>query len=137
MKENVDKYLDHLNRKVIGKSALERTSTDFTPNLMLQIHALSKSKITIYKPLISKQVWGALALLVIGVFGYTLLFSSEKPSPINQKFNLLDFFEHQVPHAISAFEVSQVGAYSVVLFCVMLCIQIPLLKQYFNKRYQV
>ncbi len=40
MKENADKHLDDLSRKVIGKSAIESPSFDFTKTIMSQIKTL-------------------------------------------------------------------------------------------------
>ena len=51
MNENADKHLDNLSRRVIGKSAVESPSFDFTQTIMAQIKELKTSKVTTYVPL--------------------------------------------------------------------------------------
>ena len=131
MKENADKYLDELSRKVMGKSTLESPSLDFTKTVMSQIHNLSTSTITAYRPLISKPVWSFIALGVIAIFVY-VIFGNPTASDTKwlESLNLQKFSLDVLPD----YSPSQTLVYTVLLFTVMLCIQIPLLKHYFNKR---
>lgn len=137
MKENVDRQLDNLARNVIGTSSVEQPSSNFTQNLMTQIYALNKASMFRYKPLISKPVWVGLAIVVIGIFGYAFFFTSETDSQTTLNLVINTFSEHNLSSPFSGFEISQVATYSVVLFCVMLCIQIPILKRYLDKRYEL
>ncbi len=136
MKENADKYLDDLSRKVIGRSSVESTSTDFTSNVMSQIKAYSKSKVTTYVPLISKRIWILIVLGFLAIVVYAIFKSPDTGSSWLKKWNLEQFqlsnFEFTSP--FSTLDVSQVTLYATLLMAVMLCIQIPVLKHYFNKR---
>ena len=136
MKENADKYLDDLSRKVIGTSSIESTSTDFTSNVMSQIKAYSKSKVTTYVPLISKRIWILIGLGFLAIVLYAIFKSPDTSSSWLKKWNLDQFqfsnFEFTSP--FSTLDVSQVTLYATLLLAVMLCIQIPVLKHYFNKR---
>jgi hypothetical protein len=135
MKENVDKQLDDLNRKVMGTSSGEQPSSNFTQNLMTQIHSLNRSSLFRYKPLIATPVWVGLAVLVVTVFGYVFIATSETASETKKNLALNAFLEHNLANPFSGLEMSQAGVYAVVLFCLMLCIQIPILKHYLDKRY--
>ena len=133
MNENADKDLDSLSRKVIGKSAIESPSLDFTKNVMSQINALSSSSVTTYVPLISKKVWALVALLFAGIVWLTSSGASEEKSSWVSDLDLKYEFVNPLAHL----ELSQTVVYSLVLFAIMFCIQIPLLKYHFNKRFDV
>ena len=57
MNENVDKHIEKLVDKAMKDSVLETPSFDFTSKVMQHVTATSKSKATVYEPLISKKVW--------------------------------------------------------------------------------
>lgn len=132
MKENTDKHLDKLSRHIIGKSAIEHPSIDFTKNVMSQIHAISQSKLTVYRPLISKSMWFCIALLGIAGICY-VVFSPQSESLWFQKLSLDDYIS--LPNVVPDFKVSQTTFYVVVLFAVMFGIQLPLLKRQLEKRF--
>ncbi|WP_460219796.1 hypothetical protein [Psychroserpens sp. MEBiC05023] len=129
MNENADKHLDNLSRKVIGKSSIDSPSFDFTHTVMSQIYALNTS-VTTYKPLISKRVWFVIMVAVVSVFSYVIFGNSSTDIKWLRDLNMqgvsLDVFPD--------FKPSQTLVYAVLLFAIMLCIQIPLLKRYFDKR---
>lgn len=136
MKENADKYLDDLSRKVIGRSSVESTSVDFTSKVMSQIKTYSTSKVTTYVPLISLRIWMLIGLGFLAIVLYAIFKSPDAGSSWLKKWNLDQFqllnFEFTSP--ISTLDVSQVTLYATLLLALMLCIQIPMLKHYFNKR---
>nr|WP_321230772.1 hypothetical protein [uncultured Psychroserpens sp.] len=131
MNENADKHLDNLSRKVIGKSAVESPSFDFTKSVMSQINALSTSSVTTYVPLISKKVWALIILVFAGIIGYVSFGTSE------EKNSWLSDLDYEFVNPLSNLEFSQTSVYAVLFLALMICIQIPLLKHYFNKRYEV
>ena len=132
MNENADKHLDNLSRKVMGKSSVESPSFDFTNVVMSQVQALNYS-VTTYKPLISKWIWSLILLGVIAVFGYVIFGNATSESTWLKDLNLEGISFNPLPE----FNPSQSMNYAVLLFAIMLCIQIPLLKHYFNKRFEV
>ena len=133
MNENADKGLDSLSRKVIGKSAIESPSFDFTKHVMSQINALSSSSVTTYVPLISKKVWALIAIVFAGIVWFTRSGASEEKSSWVSNLDL----DYELVSPFATLELSQTVVYSVLLFAIMICIQIPLLKHYFNKRFDV
>ncbi len=137
MNENADKSLDQLSRKVMGKANMDRPSLDFTTLVMSQINALATSKAFVYKPLISKWVWWCLGILVFSVFAYVLFFSSESGAGATQRFLLKDEIFGKMGSLFQNFNISEVSVYAVLLFCLMLYVQIPIIKAYRKKRYNV
>jgi len=131
MKENANKYLDQFVDKVMKTSKLETPSFDFTAKVMSQVSATSKSTVTVYKPLISKTVWGILLVLGAGLVVFSIF---SKDNTTLGWFDQLDF--SKVSNVFSGVKISQTTMYSLLMFGVMLFIQIPLLKHYFNKRFE-
>jgi hypothetical protein len=132
MNENTNKHLDHFIDKVMKSSTLETPSFDFTSKVMSQITATSKNTVTIYKPLFSKTAWGILIVLTAGIVGFSVF---SKDNTTLGWLDQLDF--SRVSNVFSGIKISQTAMYSLMMFAVMLFIQIPLLKHYFNKRFDV
>ena len=132
MKEHTNKPIEKLVDKVMKSSTLETPSFDFTANVMSQVMADSKSGVTVYKPLISKTAW--VVLLVVA----TLLIAFSVYSGDASSLGLLDKLDlSKVPNLFSGIKISPTAMYSLLMFAIMLCIQVPLLKHYFNKRFEV
>lgn len=134
MKENVDKQLDNFTKKVVKKTSLESPSIHFTSEIMSQVKAFSNNSSTVYKPLISKKTWVFIALGFVTLTIY-LIFGAETQQ--SSWFSSLDFSvlqNNKVSNALSGFTMSKTLMYAVMFFGVMLCIQIPVLKNYFDKR---
>jgi hypothetical protein len=110
---------------------LESPSFDFTAKVLSHITAPSRSSITVYKPLIPKTAWGILVVLTAGMIGFSIY---NQDSTSLGWLNQLDF--SRVSNLFSSFKISQTAMYSLLMFGVMLFIQVPLLKHYFNKRFE-
>lgn len=130
--ENNNKNIEELIDKLMSKDTLEQPSLDFTDKVMSKVEAISNSKATVYEPLISKKVWililtGFIALVVYNVFN--------KPSATGsllERFNISGLFVN--PFQVLSFDFSAIMVYAFVLLAIMISIQVPLLKYYFNKR---
>jgi hypothetical protein len=116
----------------MSKSSVESPSFDFTNTVMSQIQALNSS-VTSYTPLISKWVWSLIVLGVMAVFGYVIFGNSTSKSTWFKDLNLEGMSFNMFPE----YNPSQTATYAVLLFTLMLCIQIPLLKRHFDKRLDV
>ena len=135
MKENADKHLDDLSRKVIGKSAVESPSFGFTQAVMSQIEAL-KTSTTTYVPLISKQAWLFISVAIASAVGYVLFGSSQTETTWFESLQLERYVDFEFMSAFSSFNVSQTMLYIALLFAIMLAIQIPILKHQLDKRFE-
>jgi hypothetical protein len=134
MKEKKNKELDKLVEDVMKHSALETPSFHFTSNVMQQLTADSNSTAIVYKPLISKTGWIVLSLSVLAVMIY-ILFSGDTQS--SGWFDAIDFSllsNIKIPNLFSGIKFSHTTLYAFLFFGIMVCVQIPLLKSYFNKR---
>jgi len=136
MKENADKHLDGLSRKVIGKSAIKSPSFDFTQTLMSQIKAIETSKVTTYVPLISKRIWLLISVGVLSVLGYVFFSSTNTKTKWFEYLKLDRYVDFEVTESFTGFDVSQTMLYVALLFAVMLAIQIPILKHQLDKRFE-
>ena len=134
MNEKVDKQIEKLVERSMKTQSLESPSSNFTSMVMNQVHALNKSKITIYKPLISKPMWFAIFVIALLVVSYIIFGMNTTESGLLNFIDLSILTDNKLSNILSGFKVSKTVMYSVVLFGIMLFIQVPILKNYFNKR---
>ena len=133
MKEQEAKELEQLVAKMMQKTSLENPSFQFTDKVMAAVNAQSQSITARYKPLFPKYIWVAIALAIMGITAY--LWFLIQPAPINWSIPSLDLIKNNAfSKEVSAINPSKITGYAVMLFALMLCIQIPMLKRYFDKR---
>ncbi|SFZ92633.1 hypothetical protein SAMN05428642_102839 [Flaviramulus basaltis] len=133
MKEKADKYLDDLANKVIKRTTVQSPSFNFTAAVMSQVEVLNKKQTIVYKPLISKTIWVLISVGFLAIIIYAL-FSGNKVESTSW-LNEMDF--SALTNTLSSFKLSKTVMYAVVFFGFMICIQIPLLKNYFDKRLEM
>ncbi|KLT70682.1 hypothetical protein [Flavobacterium sp. ABG] len=128
MKES-DKNIENLVDKMMAETTLESPSIDFTSKLMVQILATEKSKVKAYAPLISKQIWFAIAAALITMTIYVVMISGEKNTKIDALYavNFADL--------LPAITISNNILYAFLVIPFMILIQIPLLKNYYERKY--
>jgi len=132
MKEHTNKPIEKLVDKVMKSSTLEAPSFDFTAKVMTQVLTDSKSGVTVYKPLISKTAWVVLFLVATVLIVFSVYTNESYSLGLLEKVDL-----SKVPNLFSGIKISQTTMYSLLMFAIMLFIQVPLLKHYFNKRFEV
>lgn len=131
MKEQTNKHIDTFIDKVMQSSTLETPSFDFTAKVMSQVTATSRSSVTVYQPLFSKSAWVILLFLTAAILLYSLLSNDTSNLGWFDKVDLSKVF-----NLFSDIKISQTAMYSLLMFAVMLFVQVPLLKHYFNKRFE-
>jgi len=132
MKEQEAKELEKLIAKAMQKAPLESPSFQFTDNIMEAIKAEEKSITFRYRPLLPKYIWFVIAAIVIGITTYLWLML--QPAPLDFQNLLFSFMEKSTfSKEVAAFSPSKITAYGVLLFAIMLCVQIPVLKSYLSK----
>ncbi|MBO6880288.1 hypothetical protein [Winogradskyella sp.] len=127
-----DKRIEDLVNKLMSADSLEKAPADFTDNVMSKIEAVSESKTIVYKPLIPKYVWWLIASGFVGLVGYALLSKSNDTTSLSERYNLPDVSFSLWENF--SFDFSNALMYATVLLAIMVGVQIPLLKQYFNQR---
>lgn len=133
MKEQEAKELEKLVAKAMQKSSLETPSFQFTDNVMAAVNAAHQTSAIRYRPLIPKYMWVAIALAIVGVTAY--LWFLIQPAPLNLPTLSFDFIENNlITKEVTAFTPSKITSYAVLLLALMVCVQIPMLKRYFDKQ---
>ena len=100
--------------------------------MILQI--IKTSDVTVYKPLISKSIWILIALGFITLIGYLIFGTTSQESEALFTINFDVLFNNRFTETLSAMKFSDTLMYAVVSLGIMLFIQIPLLKNYFDNR---
>ena len=134
MKAKEDKNLEKFVDKIMKDASLETPSFDFTSKVMSKVFVAQNSETTMYKPLISKL---GLTLVLSGIFmffGYFSFNGNAQSNKLLDSINLDRFYNFRFFHEL---EFSEITMYAVVLATVMLFIQIPILKNHFEKRFEL
>lgn len=131
MKANEDKNIEKLVDHIMKDAVLESPSFDFTSKIMSQVLATKTSDVTVYEPLISRTTFIAIFGCIIALFIYLFISGGQQT---NGWFSHLDFTLLYNNKLASMFKFSKITTYTVVLTTLMLFIQIPLLKNHFDKQ---
>ncbi|OXA80147.1 hypothetical protein SAMN05444397_10529 [Flavobacterium aquidurense] len=131
MKEE-DKNIKNLIDKMMAEDTLEVPSFDFTSKIMAQVLVAEKSKIKAYKPLISKSTWIFIGFSLLGLAIYASLFSG---TPYN--LGIDKSYTERFSAVFSGIHLSKNIMYAILVVPFMILIQIGLLKNYFDKKYQL
>lgn len=136
MDKHTEQHLDKLAEKIIKQSNLESPSLDFTASIMEQIQTIPAGKSITYKPLISKYGWLTIIAVLISISVYLILNSTGNSNWANAiDFSVIS--NNKLTETLSGLTISKTSIYAVCLFGLMLYIQIPILKQYHNKQFEV
>lgn len=130
MKES-DKYYEKLVDQVMAESTLQKPSADFTSRIMSQILIAEQNKAIVYKPLISKPIWFLIFGCLIAFVGYAFFGVNVEQDDLVVSDLLYSKIENMTP----LFQFSKNTSYAVLIVVLMVLIQIPLLKNYYDKRY--
>ncbi|SHG00973.1 hypothetical protein [Flavobacterium defluvii] len=134
MKES-DKNIEQLIDKMMAEEKLQSPSIDFTSKIMAKVELLEEKKVKIYKPLISKSVWVLLGAAVIGLFIYISLFSE---TGNNLKIDKIgELYSNKVASVFSGIQFSKTLLYTILVVPFMVLVQIGVLKNYFDKKYEL
>lgn len=134
MSENVDKQLENFVDKAMKLPPLVSPSFDFTANVMSQVNALQESKVTSYQPLISTSMWIVIFTGFVAFVAYIVLVTKPEASGW---FDSVDLNTERVSEFFGGLQTPRIAAYGVGLLALMFLVQIPLLKNYFDKRLSI
>ena len=130
--ENEDKRIEELVDKLMANDSLEKAPVNFTNDVMSKIELLSETKTIVYQPLIPKYVWWLLGLGFVALIVNVILNKSSDSSSLSERYNLPEV-SFDVFNNLSV-DFSSTLMYATVLLAIMVAIQVPLLKQYFNQK---
>ncbi|WP_411895428.1 hypothetical protein [Winogradskyella sp. A2] len=130
--EQGDKRIEELVNKLMAADSLEKAPLEFTDNVMAKVEALQKSTVTVYKPLIPKYVWWLIGSGFIALVGYIIFNQPKSTTSLSDRYNIPEVSFNLLKDV--SFDFSNTLLYAMVLLAIMVSVQIPLLKQYFNNR---
>ncbi len=136
MQENNEIKFDAFVRRQIKEEGLERPSPDFTQSVLSKIegeHVVVSDKD--HKPLISKTIWRALSVLLIG--GFVFLIFGDFASDVTwlPQITLQRIFELNLFGRLPQLTVSDTYVYAFIGLALFMGVQVYLLKNHFDKRY--
>ncbi|MEL1253944.1 hypothetical protein AAEO57_09160 [Flavobacterium sp. DGU38] len=130
-----DKDIEQLIDRMMAEEKLQSPSIDFTSKIMAEVLILEKKKLKTYKPLISKPVWISIGIALAFLVIYTSLFSvSESNFKIDEIGKL---YSDKIATVFSGIHFSKNFLYAILIVPLMILIQVGVLKNYFDKKYQV
>ena len=131
MKES-DKNIEKLIDKMMSESTLESPSIDFTSKIMSQVLATEERKIKAYKPLISKTTWIFIGITLAALTTYTIYSNNDISN-----FEIAKTYSEKASALFSGIHISKNILYALLVVPFMVLIQIGLLKNYFDKKYEL
>jgi uncharacterized membrane protein len=131
MKES-DKNIENLIDKMMSEDTLESPSIDFTSKIMAQVLVAEKNKVKIYKPLISKTIWVIIGFSLLALTVYASLFSGTE-----YNLGIDKSYTERFSTLFSGIHLSKNILYAILIVPFMILIQIGLLKNYFDKKYEL
>ena len=131
MKEE-DKNIENLINKMMAEDSLQSASMEFTSKIMSQVLVAEKSKIKIYKPLISKATWIFIGICLLALTIYSVYSNSEISN-----FEIAKLYSEKASNLFSGIHLSNNVLYALLIVPFMILIQIGVLKNYFDKKYEL
>jgi hypothetical protein len=128
--ETNEKRIEAFIDKLMANETLEQPSLDFTGNVMFKVAAIATA--TVYKPLIPKSIWFVIIGSFVALVCYIYFKEPITSSGWLDRFNLSNISINPLQNV--SFEFSKTLMYAMVFLAITVSIQIPILKQYFNKR---
>lgn len=134
MKES-DKNIEQLIEKMMAEEKLQSPSFDFTSKIMAEVHVLEEKKLKAYKPLISKPVWISIGLALAALVIYVSFFSVSQNNVEIEEIGKL--YSAKIATKFSGIHFSKNILYAILIVPIMILVQVGILKNYFDKRYQL
>lgn len=135
MKDQADKHLDNLTKRVFKDSALESPSINFMDNVMAQVNELAKNRVTVYKPLISNKTWIVIAGILFAIILWVIFNGNHQEFELFSKLNLHGFAIGSRANAFFDFKLSDTFMYAIIFFGIMLSLQMSFLKRYYDQQF--
>ena len=137
MQEKENKKIEELVDKMMHSLSVESPSVDFTNSIMSQVEALESKKVTTYKPLIPGYLWFIGGFLLVVITGYLFLSTSTEESTWLPALDFRKLTNNTLAQSLAQFSLPKTVLYAILSLGLMICIQVPVLKHYFDKRLRV
>lgn len=131
MDEN-DKEIENLIERMMTDTNLESPSFDFTSQIMSQVLVTEKNKINAYSPLISKTTWVFLGISLIVLTAYSIFINNDMSN-----FEITKTYSDKASNLFLEINFPKNILYPLLIVPFMILIQIGILKNYFDKKYEL
>lgn len=133
--ENTEQHIDRLTKKMMESLPLESPGSEYTSKIMDRISGL-KPITTIHQPLISRRAWGFIAIIVLSFIFY-IIFGNVESLGWFEGIEFGQFSDNRISEFLSGTAISKTVFYATIMFGLFLFIQITVLKNYFDRRFQL
>jgi hypothetical protein len=127
-----DKNIEQLIDKMMAEDNLESPAFDFTSKIMAEVLILEEKKLKKYQPLISKSVWIFIGAALTALVIYASLFSGTEDT-----LEIGKLYTDKIAAAFSGIHFSKNIMYAILIVPFMILVQVGVLKNYFDKKYQL
>lgn len=121
--------------KALREVPMESPSLNFTSKVMEQIETIPKKNTIVYRPPIPNYMWLCIGLCIVSVFALVFFYGVSEESAWFALVDLDKFLKIRWLVSLATVKVSTTLVYGVVGFSFFVCLQIVLLKRYFDKRF--
>jgi len=127
-----DKNIEQLIDKMMAEEKLQSPSIDFTSKIMANVQILEEKKLKTYKPLISKPIWIAIGFALVLLVIYVSFFTGT-----DSTLDIKTPYTDKISGLFSGIHLSKTLLFTLLIVPIMILIQIGVLKNYFDKKYQL
>jgi hypothetical protein len=127
-----DKNIEQLIEKMMAEDKLQSPSFDFTSKIMAEVHVLEEKKLKVYKPLISISTWILIGIVLALLIAYNVFFTGTQ-----NNLEIGKSYTDKISAVVSGIHISKTLLYAILIVPFMVLVQVGILKNYFDKKYQL
>lgn len=136
MEKDKNEALNNFTSKIVKEAGFDMPSLNFTETILSKVEKkVNASKPMVYAPLIPTFVWWVFGCLISAVFAYVLIANVGFESSWLAASRLNNLASFNLFGKSLTTEIPSMYVYGSVVLALLVLIQIPLLKMYFNKSY--
>ena len=136
MQDDKKTKFDQFIQDRIKEEGLEKPSLNFTNTVISKIETLKEhSEVTVYKPLIPKNIWYSGAAIVIMIFSYLLYGNIDMEFIWLPEMKMQQISQLNLAERLPNFNISSIYVYAFIGLAFFVGVQVYLLKNHFDKRY--
>ena len=138
MQDDKKTKFDQFIQERIKEVGLEKHSLNFTNIVISKIETLREhSEVTVYKPLIPKNIWYSGAAIVIAIFAYLVYGNIDIEFNLLPEMNMQQIGQLNLLDRLPNLNISNIYDYAFIGLAFFVGVQVYLLKNHFDKRYSL
>ncbi|MGB5497581.1 MAG: hypothetical protein WBM77_01475 [Maribacter sp.] len=136
MQDDKKTKFDQFIQDRIKEEGLEKPSLNFTDTVISKIETLKEhSEVTVYKPLIPKNIWYSGAAILIMIFSYLVYGNIDMEFIWLPEMKMQQIGQLNLTERLPDFNISSIYVYAFIGLAFFVGVQVYLLKTHFDKRY--